>query len=419
VTPSPKNEISDQDSEEVLFVSHDSGRTGAPFILLNFQRWLKENTTLKFATILRRAGPLEPEFAKLGKTFLIEPPAKSRSLPIRIANRLGWSTSSVDERLIALHNRSYRLLYSNTITNGEVLEALARPGVQVITHVHELDYWTKKSGPTNWKQVCRHTTKFVAVSEAVALYLQEQHGIARERIKVIHEFIPTQACTKLGIPRQTAVTRAQLGIPENAFVVGGSGSETWRKGKDLFVKLAGILRHRHPAQPFWFIWVGWQGNEEERSQLARETATAGVADSLIWTGEVANPLDYFAHFDAFALVSREDPFPLVCLEAALLEKPILCFAGTGGTPELIEQDSGFVVPNLDLEAMADKLIFLQQHKDVARRMGACGATKVRERFSLDVLAPRLYQLINDLLGHDTGVGRMRMSNAKTVATSLT
>src|SRR6187399_2669791 len=60
--------------QEILFVSHDAGRTGAPLVLLNFQRWLKEHTGVKFATILRRRGPLEAEFARLGEVFLIEAP---------------------------------------------------------------------------------------------------------------------------------------------------------------------------------------------------------------------------------------------------------------------------------------------------------------------------------------------------------
>jgi glycosyltransferase involved in cell wall biosynthesis len=128
---------------------------------------------------------------------------------------------------------------------------------------------------------------------------------------------------------------------------------------------------------------------------------AGVSDSVQWTGEVANPLDYFACFDAFALVSREDPFPLVCLEAALLEKPVICFAGAGGAPELVEEDSGFVVPYLDLNAMADKLLLLSENEELRRKMGACGAVKVRNRFSLDVMAPRLYHLIDGLLGCKT------------------
>lgn len=183
----------------------------------------------------------------------------------------------------------------------------------------------------------------------------------------------------------------------DAFVVGGSGQETWRKGKDLFVQLATLLRRRHSSRSFWFVWVGHPGDEEERRQLKHDTEKAGVADVFCWTGEVSNALDYFTCFDAFALVSREDPFPLVCLEAALLEKPILCFSGAGGTYELVEDDSGFVVPYLDLNAMADKLLLLGENEELRRKMGACGAAKVRERFSLNVMAPRLHRLIDSLL----------------------
>ena len=390
------NDANEVSSQDILFVSHDAGRTGAPFVLLNFQRWLKEHTSLTFTTILRKRGPLEVEFAKLGETFPIETLRNRRSLPARIANRLGWSVSQSDQRLTAFRNRPHRLIYSNTITNGNVLQALARPGVPVVTHVHELNHWIKESGTRNWKQVDRYTTKFIAVSQAVSQNLQEQHGIAADRIEVVHEFVPVEP--QSGVPSPRAIGRADLGIPEDAFVVGGSGSETWRKGKDLFVQLAALLRRRNPRRTFRFVWVGWQGDEEDQRQLKREMEEAGVTESIHWTGEVANPLNYFACFDAFALVSREDPFPLVCLEAALLEKPILCFADAGGTPELVEEDSGFVIPYLDLNTMADKLLLLAENEELRRKMGACGAAKVQNRFSLDVMAPRLYRIIDELLG---------------------
>ena len=121
------------------------------------------------------------------------------------------------------------------------------------------------------------------------------------------------------------------------------------KAKTSLCNLPRCSSRRHPSRPFRFVWVGWEGDAEDRRQLKHDMNQAGVADSFLWTGEVANPLDYFACFDAFALVSREDPFPLVCLEAALLEKPILCFAGAGGTPELVEEDSGFVMSLSGLE----------------------------------------------------------------------
>jgi glycosyltransferase involved in cell wall biosynthesis len=388
-------------SEDILFISHDAGRTGAPLVLLNFQRWLKKHTAWRFATILRRRGPLEREFAALGETFLIETPRWERLVRQRLIPGLNWNGFGSARQLAGLRARSHRLIYSNTVTNGDVLQVLARPGVPVITHVHELNYWINKSGPDNWNQVCQHTTKFVAVSEAVSRNLQERHRIPADRMEVVHEFIPVDQSPYLTNSNQNATIRAEFGIPTEAFVVGGSGYENWRKGKDLFVQLAALLRRRSSSRKFWFVWVGHEGDEEEQRQLKHDVDKAGIADVFTWTGEVSKPLDHFACFDAFALVSREDPFPLVCLEAALLEKPILCFAGAGGISELVEEDSGFSVPYLDLNAMADKLLLLGENENLRRQMGACGAIKVRERFSLDVMAPRLHRLVSGLLAPTT------------------
>jgi glycosyltransferase involved in cell wall biosynthesis len=197
--------------------------------------------------------------------------------------------------------------------------------------------------------------------------------------------------------------RQRLGIPKNAFVVGASGYETWRKGKDLFVQLAASLRRRQTTCPFWFVWIGWEGDEEECRRLKHDMEVGGVTDCFCWTGEVTNPKDYFACLDAFALLSREDPFPLVCLEAALLEKPVLCFSDAGGIPELVEEDAGFVVSYLDIHAMADKLLLLARDEKLRRKLGLRAACKVREKFSVDVLAPQLYKLIQRLIGHHTNL----------------
>jgi glycosyltransferase involved in cell wall biosynthesis len=75
---------------------------------------------------------------------------------------------------------------------------------------------------------------------------------------------------------------------------------------------------------------------------------------------VSNPLDYLSVFDIFALTSREDPYPLVVLEAALLQKPMVCFEKAGGAQDLIETDAGLIVPYLSLKPC--QRLFLQLRK---------------------------------------------------------
>jgi len=93
------------------------------------------------------------------------------------------------------------------------------------------------------------------------------------------------------------------------------------------------------------------------------------------------------------LVSREDPFPLVCLEAASLGKPIVCFDKAGGMPEFVEDDCGFIVPYLDTEAMAEKIIELIKNPELRQRLGERARKKVKERFDVEVQAPKIFSLI--------------------------
>jgi glycosyltransferase involved in cell wall biosynthesis len=83
-------------------------------------------------------------------------------------------------------------------------------------------------------------------------------------------------------------------------------------------------------------------------------------------------------FIVFALVSWEDPFPLVNLEAASLGKPIVCFDEAGGSKEFVEEDCGFVVPYLDLDAREDRVVELLHNPELRQRMGSRVARKAQE-----------------------------------------
>jgi glycosyltransferase involved in cell wall biosynthesis len=102
-----------------------------------------------------------------------------------------------------------------------------------------------------------------------------------------------------------------------------------------------------------------------------------------FVGPKPHPLPYFSLFDAFLLTSREDPFPLVCLEAAALATPIVCFEDAGGMPEFVGEDAGFVVPYLDVPRAADSILALARSEGLRRSLGACAAAKVRSRHDIN------------------------------------
>jgi len=74
------------------------------------------------------------------------------------------------------------------------------------------------------------------------------------------------------------------------------------------------------------------------------------------------------------------PLGNVALEAAAFGKPVVV-TKVGGLPEtMIPDKTGFVVPPADVHKLADAIIYLIEHRDVAKRMGEYGRQRVKDYF---------------------------------------
>ena len=185
-------------------------------------------------------------------------------------------------------------------------------------------------------------------------------------------------------------------VPSGTIVVGGSGVIGWRKGTDLFVQLAKHVLAL-TATPVMFVWLGGPRASGEYPRLRYEAEVLGIDKHLVFPGQVDTPARYFAQFDIFALTSREDPFPLVMLEAGSLGKPIVCFDNAGGTPEVVEDDAGIVVPYLDIEAMAKAVVRLAEDPELRARFGENARRKIIDRHDIEVGAARIASVLKPLL----------------------
>jgi len=379
--------------EKVLFISHNAGRSGAPLVLLNLLKWLKENTSLSFEILLRGPGELQAEFADLAPTFLFSCQKSSENALSRICRKIGLSDnlSATHHQNLLNHFREsgIKLIFSSTFTNGDILQTLAPLGCRVITHVHELNYWIDLSGTTNIQQVLKHTSRYIAGSKVVRDNLITARSIPPDNIDLAHEFIPIP-----DISADPTGIRDKFAISGGSCVVLGSGHETWRKGKDLFVQLAAQVQKIMPEPLPHFLWVGGFENDEIRRQIFHDVEKLGLTGRVHFTGAVPGTLNYFAVGDLFAMVSREDSFPLVCLEAALLGKPTICFADVGGMTEFVDDDAGVVVPYLDLEAMAGHIVSLLKNETTRTRLGNNAREKVLTIYNVASGSERIAEIIN-------------------------
>lgn len=371
--------------KKVLFISHDAGRYGAQILMLNLVRWWAEHGDMPYELLLKSGGELTPDFARFGRVEMFT--------GATTFGRLLYRVRGTRSRLLL--NRYRRmgigLVYNNTITNGDLLEYLAPLGCPVITHVHELENYIHSCGRDNLDKVIRHTDLFIAASRAVKENLVANHGIPDERVTVVHEYTPVDVTVSVSRKEM----RARLSIPEDAFVVGGAGTTDWRKSPELFLQLARAVRDIHRRDDFYFVWVGGAYTWE----LEYDVKKLGLAN-VVFVPSNPTPLDYFNCFDVFALTSRIDPYPVVCLESAALGKPIVCFDGAGGMPEFVEDDCGFVVPYLDLPAMADRIVTLHDDRARCRQFGEQAQRKVASRHDVHVAGTQIAGIIRKLCVSD-------------------
>lgn len=364
-----------------MFVSHDANRAGAQIFLYNVMVYLQDNGYGVVLLLVNNWGTLREEFESRFVTYSLSHPAVSRW------SRLLGEPPGVLETIRAKHQIG--LVYVNTIAGVHLLEELkATWPVPLITHIHELSYSISQYGPADALPVLfRFSDTIVACSDAVAANLRrfEKTG----RIRVIHSFVNNEEILKIHEQSDKAAILREYGLPEEYTWVGACGNADWRKAPDIFLQIA--ARVKDPS--IRFAWIGIRDDDPMKSQLEYDASKLGISDKIAWLSPTPKAVELINAMDLFLLCSREDPFPLVMLEAALCQKPVLAFEDTGGGDEFIEQDAGWQTGYLDVEKMASLIGSVTPPEK--KKRGEAAQQKVLERYSFGNSMKKIRDLVDE------------------------
>ena len=341
---------------KVLIVSHDASRTGAPILLLNLANALKAaGVATEF--LLKHGGSLENDFRALGKTYLFYK-AQGNSLLDKLRRKL---FKPQHHSLAGLDWQAYDLVLSNTITNGDILPHVRRyyKG-PLVSYIHELEmaagFFTNRA---HEQLLVQHTDLFLTPCLTVKNFIVERHALDPNKVQVLSYYIPAGATAMAAQERH-----------KNFFYVGGVGTVDWRKSPDLFVQVAAIVFSRLPQADIRFLWKGAPEGGVDLDRVKYDVRKAGLTGKVEFIKASADTQSFYSSLDVFLLTSREDPYPLVVLEAADAAVPTICFKGAGGAVEFVESAQGGVCVNyLDTAAMAGAIIHYYQEEEERRSAG--------------------------------------------------
>ena len=336
-------------------------------MLLYFLQWLKKHhPEIHLSVLSLFDGGLSEEFEKVSDEYfelsMIKNPRQNllTRLKKRCYKKLRFNYSSQDLRkdfIDRLSGEDFDLIYANTVVAIPVAHKIRQfnTKAKLVLHVHELESEIKRT-IGNFDQYSGDIDFIIAASGMVKDNLIVNHHLESEKISVIYEF-----------SRKLVPEKANEQMKDKTvFHVGGSGKYGHRKGTDLFIQTARYINDNYPGKKIEFTWVGSVQNQE-KIQLEMELNKLNLKNRITFVGEVQEPELYFKTFDLFLMTSREDPFPLVCIEAGMLGIPIICFDKATGISEVIRDKGGFIVPYLNIEAMAEKIVFYYNNPDIYKQ----------------------------------------------------
>lgn len=236
----------------------------------------------------------------------------------------------------------------------------------------------------------RLTHRFVAVSADIRDRLVRYEGLPRDAIEVVPNGVP--AAPPFDADRRAA-SRAALGLPEDAFIVGTVGR--FDPIKNLGLLVDGLARAAPGVDRLRALLVG---DGPGMDTLRRRVEDAGLRDRVCFTGYRSDARELTRCMDLFVLSSHSEGLSVALLDAQAAGVPAVVTA-VGGNPDVVADGvTGWVIPPGDVDALSRAIASAATDPQRCREFGAAAIQRHAERFDWEAMLRRYRVIYRDMLG---------------------
>ena len=194
--------------------------------------------------------------------------------------------------------------------------------------------------------------------------------------------------------KKSKVCRKDLGIPEDAIVVGMVGRLSQQKAPDIFIRVAKKIKETIPLAHFIIV-----GNGEQEEEIRKYAEDNKFLDALHITGWVDNPMDFVDLFDVACLLSRWEGFGLAIPEYMLSGKPVVA-SNVDAIPNIVNDHiNGLLVCVDDVDGTYKAIMDLIGNSNLRQKLVAQGLIDVYQKFDAKRVAKEHQKLFMQLCGY--------------------
>lgn len=358
---SPQNLIvpSGENSKDILFLTHELTRTGAPVVLKEMVKIALEKGD--FPVVLCPVdGPLKEEFLEMGVTVIID-------------------ESFIHGHWIFEHfARNFDLVVANTLACANAIKLMEDSLPPVLWWIHEGTFALK-----HFENILPHklgkNIHVYCVSEYVRRTLESS------KFKYKSEIL---TCGLGNIE----IDKSELVYNQYKFLIIGSLEE--RKGQDIMIKAIKRLpeSYRKKAE---FIFIGNVLEEEvyESVKLAIDEFS-----NVKYLGSIKHDqvLELYKTATCSVIPSRDEPLSLIGIESMIFNKTCICSDATGISDYIKDGVDGLIFESENDKELAEKIIYVMEHTDSVKAMGEKGHQIFLNHFTNDIYKQKLSEIFKEL-----------------------
>jgi N-acetyl-alpha-D-glucosaminyl L-malate synthase BshA len=214
-----------------------------------------------------------------------------------------------------------------------------------------------------------------AVSESLKRDTLSAFSIKKE-IKVIYNFVDFERFKKSDKDH----FRKAIAPEGEAILLHTSNFRVVKRVKDVI----DIFKKVHESIPSKLLLIGDGPQRAEMESLCRKYE---ICNDVRFLGKQDAVAELLAIADIFLLPSEKESFGLSALEAMACEVPVISSDAGGLTEVNIDGETGFVCSIGDVEAMAEKSLYLLSNPDVLQQFRK-NALKQAKKYSLENILPQ-------------------------------
>jgi GT2 family glycosyltransferase/2-polyprenyl-3-methyl-5-hydroxy-6-metoxy-1,4-benzoquinol methylase len=350
---------SNTEGKDILLVTHELSLTGAPIVLLSVARFAVENQF--FPVVLSfKDGPLRKQYEQMGITVIIDESVEGCS----------W--------ILNKFIRNFDIVFVNTVVCYPVIELLRDSLPKVYWWLHEGEYAINFYNNKLPRELGKNITVLYGgeyVKQVLGKYAIHYSG----------------QCLFYAVDDECSdMQNVRLACTENdnkTYRILFVGSIEHRKGSDVLLQAIQKLED-WVMNKCEFLFIGAEFDPVMMNDIVKFSKIYGNI-------KVLEPVDhkklqyYYKNSDMLIVPSRDDPCPVVAVEAMMHFLPVICSDKTGTSYLIKDRKNGFIFENENAEQIAEIITSIIKKPSILKEIGDNGRIIYETLFKETILEENL------------------------------